>query len=256
MEKNRILITGASGNIGTKLSVALKGKYDLTLLDRRISVTEDIIQADLSHYRREWVSYFKGVHTVIHLAGNPHVGATWSELVPDNIDCVLNVCKASVVNGVKRLIFASSNHTMGGYREEDVRMITADMEPRPDCDYGASKLFGERIMRFYSSHYSVSVICLRIGSVYPGREIPDSGADDWRKSLWLSNSDMIQIFERSIEVKGIGFEILYAMSRYGIRQWDLERTISVLDYQPEDNLPWKIPVSETEGGKRSIDKYK
>jgi len=233
MEKNRIIITGASGNIGTKLSVALRGKYDLTLLDRRISVIEDIIQVDLSHYRRNWINYFKGVHTVIHLAANSHVEAIWSELVPDNIDCVLNVCKASVVNGVKRMIFASSNHTMGGYRDEDIRMITADMEPRPDCDYGASKLIGERIMRFYSSLCSVSVICLRIGSVYPGSEMPDSGADDWCKSLWLSNSDMVQIFERSIEAEDIGFEILYAMSKYGIRQWDLERTMDVLDYQPE-----------------------
>ena len=114
MGKRRILITGAAGNIGTKLRNAFKDKYDLILLDKKQGGIEGIIWADLKDYDGDWNKHFKNVSTVIHLAGNPCIDAYWEELVPDNIDSVLNVCQACVEEKVGRLIFASSCHTIGG----------------------------------------------------------------------------------------------------------------------------------------------
>ena len=92
MAKKRVLITGAAGNIGTKLRNAFKDKYDLILLDRRKLDAENAMCADLANYDSNWAKHFENVSTVIHLAGNPYEGASWQELIPDNIASVLNVC--------------------------------------------------------------------------------------------------------------------------------------------------------------------
>jgi len=140
MGKRKVLITGAAGNIGIKLSNAFKDKYDLILLDKNRIDAANTICADLRDYDSNWVQYFANVSRVIHLAGNPYTDARWRELIPDNIDSVLNVCQACVEKKVERLILSSSCHTMGGYKDKDIDLITADMEPLPDSDYGISKL--------------------------------------------------------------------------------------------------------------------
>lgn len=236
MEKRKVLITGAAGNIGTKLRNAFKDKYDLILLDRKKLDAENAICADLKDYNGDWVKQFENVSTVIHLAGNPHEGAHWQELIPDNIDSVLNVCQACVEKKVKRLIFASSCHTMGAYKDKDVDLITVDMEPLPDCDYGISKLIGERICNSYSDRYPLSVICLRIGWVPRGDKKPTVDTDRWLRGLWLSNRDLVQVFGKSVDAKGITFEILYAMSNNRGMIWDLYRTIKTLNYNPRDGI--------------------
>lgn len=232
----RVLITGAAGNIGGKLISGFEQKYDLTLLDKKRIDHENFVKADLSSYDDNWVKHFEYVSTVIHLAANPHTNASWEELIPDNIDSVLNVCQASVDKKVARLIFASSCHTMMGYINENVDLITANMKPLPANDYGISKLIGERICKSYSERYSLSVICLRIGWVPRGERSPDIKNNLWLRTLWLSTRDLIQILERSIESEDIKFGIFYAMSKNNPMNWDLGTTMKTLNYAPQDGL--------------------
>lgn len=234
MPKKRILITGAAGNIGTKLSSAFAAKYDLILLDRKKIDVPTAICADLSTYDKNWATYFEHISAVIHLAANPNERARWQELIRDNIDSVLNVCHACVKNKVARLIFASSCHTMGGYRHKNVDLITPDMEPLPDCDYGVSKVIGERICNSFSELYPLSVICLRIGWVPREDKRPSKETSPWLRSLWLSNRDLVQVFQKSIEAKRLEFKILYAMSNNKGMNWDLDTTMKTLNYQPRD----------------------
>ena len=233
MAKRRVLITGAAGNIGTKLSSAFVDNYDLMLLDRKKIDVPTAICADLSNYDKNWAKYFENVSAVIHLAGNPNERAGWQELIRDNIDSVLNVCHACGKKKVARLIFASSCHTMGAYRDKNVDLITADMEPLPDCDYGVSKLIGERICKSFSDQYPLSVICLRIGWVPRGDRRPGIDTNAWLRSLWLSNRDLVQVFQKSIEAKNIKFKILYAMSNNQGMNWDLETTMKTVSYKPQ-----------------------
>jgi len=250
MEKRKVLITGAAGNIGRKLRNAFNDKYDLILLDRKRLDVSNAIYADLRNYDENWVKHFENVSTVIHLAANPYEGARWPELISDNINSVLNVCQGCVEKNVKRLIFTSSCHTMGGYKDKNINLITGDMEPLPDCDYGVSKLIGERICKSFSEGYRLSVICLRIGWVPRGDKRPGKEIDPWLKSLWLSNSDLIQVVERSIEAKNITFEIFYAMSNNKRMNWDLQTTIKTLNYKPRDGINNHIPGrKEGKGGK-------
>lgn len=236
MEKRRILITGASGNIGSKLIKPFKNKYELILLDRRRLENENIICTDLKEYDDNLAKHFENISTVIHLAGNANNNAHWKELIPDNIDAVLNVCHACSAKRVKRLVFASSCHTMGGYKDKNIELITTDMEPLPDSDYGISKLIGERIGKSFSDRNSISVICLRIGWVPRSKIRPNMVINPWLRSLWLSDRDLIQIFDKSIEARGITFKILYAMSNNKGINWDIATTIKTLNYEPQDSI--------------------
>lgn len=236
MKERRIVITGAAGNIGRKLSHAFKDKFGLILLDRKENKDENIGYADFSKYDIDWINHFSNVSTVLHLAGNPHEDAKWEDLFSDNIDAVLNICHVCVERRVERLVFASSCHTMGGYMNTGINLITADMKPLPDCSYGVSKVIGERICKSFSERYSLSVICLRMGWVPHGDERPNNRSDRWRRSLWLSNRDLSQIFESSILVEGIKFKILYAMSNNREMVWDLKTSIRTLNYKPQDGV--------------------
>jgi nucleoside-diphosphate-sugar epimerase len=236
MKKGKVLITGAAGNIGTKLRNAFKDKYDLILLDKKRLDAPNSICGDLREYDNSWAKHFHNVGVVIHLAANPHNDARWQELIPDNIDSVLNVCEACVGKKVERLIFASSCHTMLGYKDREIDLITADMDPLPDSDYGASKLIGERICKSYSERHSLSVICLRIGWVPREDKMPGINTSLWLKSLWLSNRDLVQVFEKAIEAKNIKFRILFAMSNNKGMHWDLESTMKMLGYKPRDGV--------------------
>ncbi len=128
-----------------------------------------MIVADLSTWDESWVAYFDDVDTVVHLAGNPDDDAPWDALVGPNLDGLANVFHASAFGGVERVIFASSNHVMGRYRDIGDMPITVDLPPRPDGPYGGTKLVGERLGRSLASAFDLTFIAIRIGWVQRGR---------------------------------------------------------------------------------------
>ena len=65
VERKRVLIAGAAGNIGGKLRNAFKDKYDLILLDRKRIEGENMICADLKKYDDGWIKHFENVSIVI-----------------------------------------------------------------------------------------------------------------------------------------------------------------------------------------------
>lgn len=233
-----ILITGASGNIGSKLREAWEGIYDLILIDTEGDPDDpDIIEADLSVWDQEWVDLFAEVDTVIHLAGNRDEFAQWHDLADPNMDVFSNVLNAAVLNEVERFIFASSNHVMGGYREIEDLPITTDLPPRPDSPYGGTKLMGERMGKSAAEAYGVVFLALRLGWVQDGPNAPQSLPDEWSRQMWLSNEDMIQLFECSIEadLEDCQFLIVNGMSNNNGMRWDLTTAMEWLEYQPEDD---------------------
>src|SRR5262249_24198832 len=142
---------------------------DFVLLDHESASDQpDVILADLDVLDEKWLTHFHGVDTVIHLAANPNEFASWEELERPNIDALANVFHACALAGVERLIFASSNHAMGGYRELGDMPITVDLPPKPDGPYGATKLMGERLGRSLAEAFDITFIALRLGWVQPG----------------------------------------------------------------------------------------
>lgn len=123
MNPRRALITGAAGNLGAKLAAHLAERSKLVLLD--------LPDGDLSVWDERWVSRFEGVDAVVHLAGNPVAYHGWDELTGPNVDAVLNVFEAAARAGAQRLVFASSNHVMGGYQDGESIPITTSLPPKP-----------------------------------------------------------------------------------------------------------------------------
>lgn len=236
-ERKKVLITGAKGNLGGKLRSHLnsKGYFDLVLIDRKDRGDAEVVEADLTVYDEAWAERFNGVDAIVHLAANPWPDKSWAELVEPNIDMVLNVCEAAVAKGAKRLIFASSNHTMGGYINENLT-LTPDTPPKPGNPYGATKLMGERIGKSFSDRHGLSVICFKIGWCQPGDNRPgDHMGGDWWRGMWLSNRDYCQLMEKAIMAGDVSFAVVNAMSNNKGMKWDLDETRLLLGYEPQDD---------------------
>ena len=233
-----VLITGAGGNIGRKLRAAWTDTYDLVSLDREADPHDpDLIAADLSVFDEEWIAHFHGVDTVIHLAANPSHLAIWEELEGPNLDALCNVFHASALAGVERLIFASSNHAMGGYQDLGDMPISEALPPLPDGPYGAAKYMGERLGRSLARAFDITFIALRLGWVQPGANRPDTLPDDWSRGLWLSDADMVRLFECAVESE-LGdrlFVVVNGMSRNRNTRWDLAAASDLLGFTPEDD---------------------
>src|SRR6185436_7142064 len=176
----RILLTGAAGDIGTRLRKILKPAYpDLRLSDMRkpadLKPDEEFVAADLSRIE-EVETAVEGIDGIIHLGGFS-VEGPWDTILQSNIIGCYNLFEAARRKGVKRVVFASSNHAVGFYPR--TAKICVDVTVRPDSRYGISKAFGEALGAFYSDKHDVRVLCLRIGNV------GDKPLDQRRLSIWL-----------------------------------------------------------------------
>jgi nucleoside-diphosphate-sugar epimerase len=237
-EPRTILITGASGNIGRKLRAAWEDVYDLVLLDINADPAEpEVVAADLSEFDEEWMGLFHGVDTVIHLAATPNEHSSWEDLVEPNMDAVCNVFHAAALAGVERIIFASSNHAMSGYRGLGDIAITVELPPRPGNPYGAAKLMAERLGKSLSGVFDLTFVALRLGWVQAGENRPETLPDEWNKELWLSNGDLIRLFDRAVEADlgDRSFVVVNGMSNNHGTRWDLSDSFDAIGYTPRDD---------------------
>jgi UDP-glucose 4-epimerase len=230
-----ILITGASGNIGAKLSRHLheQGRCGLRLFDR--CAAENVLAADFAEYDPGWSQAFEDIDTVIHLAGEPRPNARWVDVHRNNIVATQNVLRASQAGKVRRVVLASTNQVMGGYRFLE-GPVTTDMPPAPLNPYAVSKLFCEELGRGFAAETGISVVAFRIGNILPGENVPGSHMKigTWGQMMWLSNRDMLQAMECAIEADEIDFALLNLVSDNSGMRWDIGETRRLLGYQPQD----------------------
>jgi len=228
-----VLIVGASGEIGTQLSQRLSDRYALTLADRRPSASGvtmlEFDVADLDAY----VAACAGVDTVVHLAADRRPDATWEELLPANVIGAYHAFEASRRANCRRVVFASSVHTVTGYPNE-VRLRT-DMPTRPGNLYGATKVWGEAVARVYADQHGLSCVCLRIG--WAGRRDDRRRLDvDQAPTVYLTYEDAAGVFAASIDAPDdLRFGIFYATSANRSARVDLTDTRDVLGYSPRDD---------------------
>ncbi|HQZ11378.1 MAG TPA: NAD(P)-dependent oxidoreductase [Devosia sp.] len=232
----KILITGAAGNIGAKFAAhARKAGYELVLLDR--DGGEGILAADLAVWDKKWAKQFKGVDTVLHFAASPSGSSTWDMVMGANIAATQNMLRAARDAKVRRVVFASTNQVVLGYRfDEAVTSVTTDLPPKPLSPYGISKLMGEEMGRAFAGETGISFIALRIGYFQRGENLPGPhmAIGVWGQSMWLSNRDMMHALVRSIEAEDVPFAIVNLVSNNPQMRWDLKHTRKVLGYKPKD----------------------
>jgi uronate dehydrogenase len=250
--RRTVLITGAAGNLGGKLRRHLQDRYDLRLLDLN-PADAAIAPADLAHWDPAWTAQFDGVDAVVHLAADPTAQQTWANLVGPNVDATIHVYQAAAGAGVKRFVYASSNHVMGGYKDEPVpARLTTDLPPRPGAryvvdgeqrdstPYAAAKLFGERLGKCYADAHTLTVIAVRIGWVRPGenraQDLPPERGD-WFRLMWLSNRDYCQLLEKCLTADpDLRFAVVNGMSANHGMRWDIDYTRLLVGYEPQDDI--------------------
>ncbi len=223
-----LLITGAAGDVGRMLRPELAGKYHLKLSDIRpiteLTEGEKFVRGDvarLSDMRRAT----KGVDAILHLGGFS-VEGPWEDILRANIVGCYNLFEAARINGVKRILFATSNHATGFYRRDEI--IDHCVYPKPDSRYGLSKVFGEQLGSLYVDKYGMEVFCMRIGNVAA------KPVDKRRLSIWISPRDLAQLVGIGVDSPGIRFEIVYGVSG-NKRSWYDNSNATRLGYRPVDN---------------------
>jgi len=223
-----LLITGAAGNVGSHLRRELAGQYALRVSDikplRKLAQGEQSVPGDIARLT-DMLRVTKGVDAVMHLGGFA-VEGPWNEILRANIVGCYNLFEAARRNGVKRVLFATSNHAMGFYRRD--QKIDHQMYPKPDSRYGLSKVFGEQLGSLYADKYGLEVFCIRIGNVNP------EPVDKRRLSLWISTRDLAQLVKIGVDHPDIRFEIVYGVSG-NRRNWYDNSNAARLGYKPLDD---------------------
>lgn len=247
---NNVLITGSTGMIGRMLTSAFKDKFNVSGLDIASppsSSDTPTTVADGSDFDA-MLPAFNGIDAVVHLAANAPVETPWPDVLKNNISATHNVYEAARQSGVKRIVFASSNHAVGRFEnDEPYKSIVAGdytgLKPgefqrvdntvpvRPDSDYGISKVFGEATGRYYSERFGIEVACLRIGTA----NAHNSPVQSVRQmATWLSHRDLAQLVERCL-TQPLKFEIFYGVSNNTWRFWDIQYAADKIGYAPQDN---------------------
>src|SRR6184192_3808568 len=240
-----VLITGATGDVGTHLRRELAGKYKLRLSDRRPlknkSKSESFLKADISKMS-DALRITKGADAIVHLGGYS-VEGPWEAIHKANIVGCYNVFEAARRNGVKRILFPTSNHAVGFYRRDQT--IDHRVYPKPDSRYGVSKVFGEALGSLYADKYGMQIFNIRIGNVNP------RPVDKRRLSIWISPRDIAQLVTIGIEHPDIRFEIVYGVSN-NRRSWYDNSNAQRLGYRPQDDSePFAEAVLAAEAGQPS-----
>ena len=222
-----ILVTGAAGDIGSRLRKLLKGAYPrLRWSDVRVPVDlkaeEEFIEADLADYGQV-EKIVAGVDGIVHLGGFS-VEGPWETILNANIIGCYNLFEAAYRARVKRVVFATSNHAVGFYPRD--RKIGVGVTVRPDSRYGVSKAFGEALGAFYADKHGLRVTCIRIGNV------ADAPVDKRRLSIWLKPEDLVQLIRIGLEHPDIRFEIFYGCSDNEASWWD-NSNASRFGYKPQ-----------------------
>lgn len=246
-----ILITGAAGDVGTHLRRELAGKYQIRASDLRDLKEkfkgQKFMRADISKFA-DALRITRDVDAVIHLGGYS-VEGPWEGILSANIVGCYNVFEAARRNGVKRILFPTSNHATGFYRRDQT--IDHRVYPKPDSRYGVSKVFGEALGSLYADKYGMQVFCMRVGNVNP------APIDKRRLSIWISPRDLAQLVTIGLEHPGIRFEIVYGVSG-NKRSWYDNSNAARLGYRPQDDAETyakEILAREKPGGDAKAEMY-
>ena len=225
----RLLLTGAAGGLGRELRPRLKA-YCNTLRVSDIAplgsaAPGEELQVVVLQDQAAVHALLQDVDAVVHLGG-VSVEGPFEPILQANIVGLHNVYEAARKHRVKRIVFASSNHVTGFYRQNEV--IDARLPMRPDGHYGLSKAFGENLAQFYFDRYGLETVSLRIGSSFPEPK------DRRMLATWLSYDDLERLVVSSLTAPVVGHTVIYGASDNTVSWWD-NTPARHIGYRPQDS---------------------
>ncbi|RQR66929.1 NAD(P)-dependent oxidoreductase [Burkholderia sp. Bp9126] len=225
----RLLLTGAAGNLGCQLRGALADWADIVRVSDvaplgDAAAHEEVRGVDLAN-RQAVMALVDGVDAIVHFGGIS-VDAPFDDLLEANIRGTYNLYEAARRHGVKRIVFASSNHAIGFHPVTEV--LDADSPQRPDSLYGVTKCFGEALSRYYFDRFGIETVCVRIGSSFEAPKNPRMLV------TYLSYRDLIELVRCALLTNRVGHVVVYGMSDNPVKWWDNTKA-GFLGFRPRDS---------------------
>ncbi|HEX3358174.1 MAG TPA: NAD(P)-dependent oxidoreductase [Tepidisphaeraceae bacterium] len=258
--RRSVLVTGAAGNIGSyfakhsckryKLRLLVHGDEDKTAMQALCAWGEKVVGdiRDLEQMTR----LFKGIDTVLHLAGDPSPQADWNNALNINIVGTFNVFTAARRAGCRRVVYASSIHAVSGY-PADVQVKTSD-PVNPGDLYGVSKCFGEALARYMAQQEGLSSIAIRIGA-FQSRKIAQQKGGINMLDAWVSQRDLSQLIEQCIDDEKLQFAIFNGLSGNRFNRLDISDARELLGYAPQDDLTEVNPTLKRLGLRKRVQSH-
>ena len=225
---NRLLITGAAGNLGRELRRGLAPLATTLRLTDRVEMApaeshEETVVCELSDFDAI-MNAVEGCDAIVHFGAAP-VERPWAEVLDSSIVGGYNVYEAARRHGVRRIVYASSIHAVG-YERREVGADT-DTPHNPDSLYGVSKCFVEDLAKLYFNKWGIESALLRINSCYP------EPRDRRHLATWLSFGDLVQLVERCLVSERIGHTVVYGISD-NREAFFSNHKVAHLGYNPQD----------------------
>ena len=226
---HRLLLTGAAGGLGRELRRRLPGHCEILRLSDVAPLgdaapREEVLPADLADADAV-LALLEGVDAVIHLGG-VSTEQPWEAILPANIVGTYNLYEAARRQRVKRVVFASSNHVTGFYRQDQV--IPADAPPKPDGLYGLSKAFGEDVAQLYFDRHGIETVSLRTGSSFAAPR------DRRMLHTWMSFDDLERLVLAALTARDVGHTTICGVSANPHVWWD-NASAAHIGYAPQDS---------------------
>ncbi|MDI9332802.1 MAG: NAD(P)-dependent oxidoreductase [Cytophagales bacterium] len=225
----KILLTGAAGSLGKVLRASLALHTEVLRLSDISSMGnaaahEEIIPCDLGD-KAATMALLQGVEAVVHMGGvaTEH---SFEQILDANIRGIFHLYEGARVHGVRRVVFASSNHAIGFHKQGEI--LDSDSPQRPDSYYGLSKAYGENMAQFYFNRYGIETVSIRIGSSFPEPQ------DARMLITWLSYRDLSELVRCSLVAPKVGHTIVYGASNNKHSWWDNSKAAH-LGFVPKDN---------------------
>lgn len=227
---SRLLLTGAAGGLGKVLRESLRPFADVLRLSDIAAMTpaqgthEEVVPCNLAD-KAAVDALVAGCDAIVHLGG-VSVERPFEEILEGNIKGVFHIYEGARRHGVKRVIFASSNHVIGFYKQSEI--LDAHVRPRPDGNYGLSKSFGEDVAQFYFDRYGIETVSIRIGSSFP------EPLNRRMMNTWLSYRDLTTLIEKSLFTPDVKHTVVYGVSANRDVWWD-NSAAAHLGFVPQDS---------------------
>ena len=231
----KILITGAKGFVGTELVKAISKENEVVEFD--LENGQNIL--DFKQLKKSMM----GCEVVVHLAAikGPNENKKFEDYFELNDIGTLNVAKACVETGVKKLVYASSTGYYGveigvpyqkPIKENNLvvtQHVKADELNCRDCDlaYSTSKVIAEQILANYGLRKKLQTIILRFGP------IGDKTGAKWNlDGITLKVENAVQAVVKAINNKNeIWYEAVTITDK--VDGVDISKAEKLLDYQPK-----------------------
>lgn len=243
----KLLITGAAGGLG---QIARAGLTDIAETLRLSDIAEmapagpneEVVQCDLGDAAAV-DALVEGCDGILHLGGISTEN-TFERILNANIVGLHNLYEAARKHGHPRIFFASSNHVVGFYRQDE--WIDGSAAHKPDSWYGVSKSYGEAVALMYFHKFGQETAMVRIGSCFA------EPADHRMLATWLAPEDFLSLCARVYEAPRLGCPVIYGVSDNDAKWWD-NGAASYLGWRPKHSsaqfarkMAETVPLPETD----------